>query len=203
MMKLCGSSPRSLRRWRQDLLFAACRRSLISLIIRLICCDVLSNSFSWRFKFSRNSGESRRQSANSSAANPDPPLITIFLRLSLTQTTENHLEILLSTDITFLLVSHSCFILRLNICVSLSIESFSIAFVHLRRSQSRYSSSEINDVTTLAEIPFAKSPHSKYLSSSNPLSHFFSRSDENHRENSDKSTKTEHLTTTCFRLRGA
>lgn len=83
MMKSPSST---IRQWRYGsiyLLFAACSKSLISFIILLICCDVFSSSFSWRFKFSRNSGESRRQSANSSAAKPDPPLITI-LTLSLT-----------------------------------------------------------------------------------------------------------------------
>lgn len=52
-------------------LFAACSKSLISLIILLICCDVLSSSFSWRLRFSRNSGLSSKQSANSSGDNDD------------------------------------------------------------------------------------------------------------------------------------
>lgn len=65
----------------RNLLFAAFNKSLISLMILLICCDVLSNSFSCLLRFSRNSGLSRRQSANSSAAKLDPPLITIALNL--------------------------------------------------------------------------------------------------------------------------
>jgi hypothetical protein len=63
-------------------LFAACSKSLISLMIRLICCDVLSSSFSCLFKFSRKSGLSRRQSANSSGAKV--PFFTIFAILSFT-----------------------------------------------------------------------------------------------------------------------
>lgn len=194
------SSPQALRRWRQDLLFAACRRSLISLMIRLICCEVLSNSFSWRFKFSRNSGESRRQSANSRAANPDPPLITIFLRLSLThQTTENHLEILLSSDITILLVIHSCFYFAIKY---LRLFIYWIIFDRLRSlvalSLSRYSPVETKDVTTLTEMPVTT--FKKYLSSSNPLSHFFSRSDRNHSKNSDIFETNKLLATTWIGL---
>lgn len=104
-------------------LFAACNKSLISLIILLICWLVLSNSFSWRFKFSRNSGESSKQSANSRAANPDPPLITMAL-LSLTHqvlvpTTTR--KLIYGSNPSYLRLSYS--FARLNICF-LSIESF-------------------------------------------------------------------------------
>lgn len=47
-------------------LLAAANRSFTSLMIRLICWLVFSNSFSCWFRFSRNSGLSSRQSVNSS-----------------------------------------------------------------------------------------------------------------------------------------
>lgn len=58
------------------LLLAAASRSLTSLTILLICWLVFSSSFSWRFRFSRNSGESSKHSVNSNGCNP---LITILL----------------------------------------------------------------------------------------------------------------------------
>lgn len=72
------------------LLFAAFIKSLISLIILFICCDVFSSSFSWRFRFSRKSGESVRQSANSRGAKL-PPFITIlkYFFFSHTQRSQN------------------------------------------------------------------------------------------------------------------
>lgn len=52
------------------LLLAAASRSFTSLIIRLICVLVFSNSFSCLLRFSRKSGLSSRQSVNSSACKP-------------------------------------------------------------------------------------------------------------------------------------
>lgn len=64
-------------------LLAAANRSLTSLIIRLICWLVFSNSFSCLLRFSRNSGLSRRQSVNSNGCKPAVTILTLSLSLDI------------------------------------------------------------------------------------------------------------------------